>query len=119
MNKENLVKLIKDVFSNANTRFIEIMIDLIELQSNKNKDYAMVDMPWRNFTTVGDALEKYNIITKGNAPMKVALTYAYKQWDSILKMLGREEKGNVESITDKLKDIAVYSVIAIILNEES
>lgn len=112
------MKYIKDAFPNANIKFIEIIVDLIELQSNKNKDYAVLDNPWRNFITVGENLEKYNIITKGNAPMKVALTYTYKQWDSILKMIGKDEKGNVESITDKLRDVAVYSVIAIILNEE-
>jgi len=115
--KKELIKKLKEFCPNGDPRFYEIIADLGILHSAKNSDYASKEEPLRNFTTVGKAMEEYGIITPGNSATKTALMYAYKQWDAALKLLGRNEKGNIEGITDRLNDIAVYAIIARILYE--
>ena len=117
MNKENLIKEMKKLFPNGDPQFYEIIVELADLHNRKNADYATRENPLRNFTTVGNVLEDYGILTKGNPSTKIALAYAYKQWDAALKLLGRSERGNVEGISQRLDDIAVYSIIARILYE--
>jgi hypothetical protein len=117
MNKEELIVEMKKLFSNGDPEFYEIIVDLAELHHMKNGDYASKEEPLRNFTTVGKALEDYNILTKGNPATKIALAYASKQWDAAFKLLGRSEKGDVEGINQRLNDIAVYAIIARILYE--
>lgn len=117
MNKEELIVEMKKLFPNGDPQFYEIIVDLAELHHMKNGDYASRKEPLRNFTTVGNALEDYGILTKGYPATKIALCYAYKQWDAALKLLGRAEKGNVEGVTQRLDDIAVYSIIARLLYE--
>lgn len=117
MKKETLIREIKKLFPNGDPKFYEIIVEMADLHNRKNADYASKEEPLRNFTVVGKALEDYGLITKGNSATKVALIYAYKQWDATLKLLGRNEKGNVEGIVDRLGDISVYSIIARILYE--
>ncbi len=117
MNKENLIKEMKKMYYNGDPRFYEIIVELAELHHDKNGDYASREEPLRNFTTVGTALEDYGLLTKGNSATKIALAYAYKQWDAALKLLGRSEKGNVEGVSQRLDDIAVYAIIARLLYE--
>lgn len=95
--------------------FYRILFELLLLHLRKNRDYGTIKDPLRNFTTVGNALADYGILTKGYPATKIALGYAYKQWDAALKLLGRSEKGNVEGVTQRLDDIAVYAIIAKIL----
>jgi len=117
MNKEELIVEMKRIYFNGDPQFYEILVDLAELHHLKNGDYASKEEPLRNFTTVGNALENYGILTKGYPATKIALAYAYKQWDAAFKLLGRSEKGNVEGILQRLSDIAVYSIIAMLLYE--
>jgi len=118
MKLEDLIKEMKRMFPNGDPLFYELIVELAKLHNDKNADYASKEEPLRNFTVVGNALEKYNIITKGYPATKLALTYAYKQWDAALKLLGRSEKGDVEGVSQRLNDIAVYATIARILYEK-
>lgn len=115
---EDFTKKMRELFPNGDPQFYEIIIELAKLHNDKNADYASKEEPLRNFTVVGNALESYNILTKGYPATKVALGYAYKQWDAALKLLGRSEKGNVEGVSQRLDDIAVYAIIARILYEK-
>jgi len=117
MNKEELIVEMKKLFPNGDPQFYKIIVDLADLHNKKNADYASREEPLRNFTTVGNALENYGILTKGYPATKIALAYAYKQWDAAFKLLGRAEKGNVEGVSQRLNDIAVYSIIARLLYE--
>jgi len=117
MNIEELKTELKKIFPNGDKQFYDILIELADLHNKKNTDYASRQEPLRNFTTVGQSLEGYNILTFGYSATKTALTYAYKQWDAALKLLGRAEKGNVEGVSQRLNDIAVYVIIARILYE--
>jgi len=98
--------------------FYEILEELAKLHSRKNKDYASPEDPLQNFYRVAEWGKKYNLITPGYEPVKVAIIYALKQVDACLKLLGRNEKGGVEGIPERLRDIAVYSIIAEVLYRE-
>ena len=99
-------------------RFYELLSEIAELHSNKNQDYATSDNPLINFTREGNVLEEYGIITKGNPELKYAMTLMSKQIDGVYKMVGNGDSGKAESVADKFRDIAVYSLICMILCEE-
>jgi hypothetical protein len=41
-----------------------------------------------------------------------------KQVDGVMEIVGESKKNTIEELNDKLKDIAVYAILAIILNKE-
>ena len=111
------VGLLKDYIAIGDPDFYRVLFEILMLHLRKNRDYGTKEEPLRNFTTVGNALEDYGILTEGYPATKIALAYAYKQWDAAFKLLGRAEKGNVEGVSQRLNDIAVYSIIARLLYE--
>jgi len=115
--QNELYTTLRQIYPNGNDRFYRVMIELMTLYNDKQSDYATIEEPFRNFTVVGNNLEYYGILTKKHSAIKTAIVYMYKQWDAVLKMVGRGEIGNVESILDKLNDIAVYVIIVRILCE--
>ena len=96
-------------------RFYEIIEELADLHDRKNRDYATPENPLSNFTRVAKMCKQWNLVTEGYEPVKVALIYALKQVDAALKLLGSGKKGGVEGIPDRLRDIAVYAILAEIL----
>ena len=115
--QNELYATLRQIYTNGDSRFYKVMIELMTLYNDKQSDYATIEEPFRNFTVVGNNLEYYGILTKKHSAIKTAIVYMYKQWDAVLKMVGRGESGNVESILDKLNDIAVYVIIVRILCE--
>ena len=99
-------------------RFYELIEELAELHNNKNRDYATPEDPLVNFTRTGELAERYGLIAPGKVGLKMALLYSLKQIDAVFKMVGRGQKETVEGVRDKLRDIAVYAIIAMILEEE-
>lgn len=99
-------------------RFYEILEELADLHDRKNRDYATPENPLSNFTRVGQMCKQWNLVTKGFEPTKVAMIYMLKQVDAANKLLGSGEKGGVEGIPERLRDIAVYSILAEILYTE-
>ena len=94
--------------------FYKIIDELKELHSKKNYQYANLENPLGNFDRVSrlcSKLLKDNI----NKPLAIALINMAKQVDAVYDMVGEGKTDTVENIEDKLKDIAVYAVISIIL----
>ena len=54
-----------------------------------------------------------------NKPLAQALSLMAKQIDAVYDIVGEGKENLVESLDDKLRDIAVYSILCIILIEES
>lgn len=100
-------------------RFYQILKELAELHSRKNKDYASKKNPLQNFNRVAEMCHQYKLITEGNESVKVCMIYALKQIDATLKLLGSNEKGDIEGIPERLRDVAVYCILAEILYEEN
>jgi len=97
--------------------FYQILDELAELHSRKNYMYSTDKDPLSNFRSAGRMVEKLfkpNI----NVPLATALVYMSKQYDGVINIVGEGKTDTVESVRDKLMDIAVYSVLSVILNEE-
>lgn len=98
-------------------KFYEILEELAELHSKKNFDYAGGGDPLGNFQRCGEMIKA--LLSDGDlSDMKSALIFMSKQVDAVIDMIGKGRKEQVEGITDKLNDIAVYAVLARILYEE-
>ena len=98
-------------------KFYEILNELAELHSNKNFQYASQGDPLGNFHRCASMTSK--ILKDGiNKPLATALMYMSKQIDGVYEIVGEGKEGTADSLKDKLMDIAVYSVICMILNNE-
>jgi hypothetical protein len=98
-------------------RFYEIVEELKELHSEKNHDYAAGGNPLGNFNRVSKFLEMYPGLKLSN-PLVIALTYALKQLDAALWILSNGHNAKVEGTSQRLQDIAVYSIIGMIISEQ-
>ncbi len=99
-------------------RFYEIMEELKRLHSDKNKQYASKGDPLSNFRRTGQMISK--MLKPGiNPTLASALSLVSKQIDAIYDIVGEGKEGTVESLRDKLRDVAVYSVIAMVIIEET
>lgn len=125
MNKEEIIAKLREIWQYGDPMFYEIIVELCQLHNDKNRHYATKEDPLQNFYRVGEWLKKYQLVTEGWEPVKVALIYCLKQIDAVLKLLGenKEElfKGTTESvekiegIEGRLNDIAVYMMLARII----
>ena len=89
----------------------------MDLHSRKNADYAGTGRPLGNFERVSKALEAYGITP--SSPAAVALVYMMKQVDAVMYAVGQGRTLDVESVGDRLRDIAVYAVLTKIMLEET
>ena len=103
---------------NGHPRFYEILEQMALLHSRKNSDYATEEEPLANFKRVAEMCKKYKFLTEGYESVKVALIYSMKQIDAAYKLLGLGQKGEVEGFKDRMMDVAVYSILAMILYGE-
>ena len=97
--------------------FYKILEELATLHSSKNYQYSTDKDPLSNFKSAGRMVEKLfkpNI----NVPLATALIYMSKQYDGVINIVGEGKENTVEALEDKLKDIAVYAILCIILNNE-
>jgi hypothetical protein len=97
-------------------KFYEILNKLADLHSKKNYQYATSDDPLANFKRCGFLCNK--LIKIENKPLAMAMFYMSKQIDAVYEMIGENKKDTIEEINDKFMDIAVYSIICMILNDE-
>ena len=98
-------------------KFYEIVEDLKNLHSRKNHDYAAGGDPLGNFKRRSDLYSRYPGLDL-KEPAVVALIDAMKQLDAAFWLLSNKHESKVEGIAERLKDVAVYSVLAMILLEE-
>lgn len=98
-------------------KFYEILEELAQLHSDKNHDYAVGGDPLGNFKRRAEIYSKYPGLDLSD-PVVVALVDAMKQLDAAFWLLSNKHEAKVEGLTNRLKDVAVYSPIAMILEEE-
>lgn len=96
--------------------FYRLLIRMAELHNRKNKQYATLTDPLGNFKRCGELAKK--LIKVDNKALAMALFYMSKQVDAVYEMVGENKKDTVEELEDKLLDIAVYSLISIVLNKD-
>lgn len=106
------------VTGNGHPMFYEILNELAKLHSVKNADYATKADPLSNFNRVGHIIGKF--LKPGvNQSLAACLSLMAKQVDAVYEFVGEGKTHTFEALDDKLKDIAVYSVIAMIIAREA
>ena len=101
---------LRRLYPHGHPKFSEILTELAELHSNKNFDYARGGDPLGNFQRCAKVLE--------TTPISFAWSLVSKQIDAVNWALLQGGLQKVESIRDKLRDIAVYSILMMIMLEE-
>lgn len=101
----------------GHSRFYEILEELAQLHSDKNHDYASGGNPLGNFMRRADLYHRYPGLDLSD-PVVVALVDAMKQLDAALWIKSNKHKPKVEGVLERLKDVAVYAVLAMVLEEE-
>ena len=100
--------------------FNDIVLSLVKLHSDKNHDYARGGDPLGNFKRAADILGKYwHVFATPEGPAILALMYSIKQVDAVLWSLSQGGENVCEGIDGKLRDMAVYSLLALIMVEEA
>jgi len=100
-------------------KFYKILKELADLHNKKNYDYAgKGNNPLGNFKRCGSMVRAL-LKEGGYEDLKVSLIYMSKQIDAVIDMIGNGREAQVEGITDKLNDIAVYAILSRILYEEN
>jgi hypothetical protein len=102
-------------------RGTEILQELASLYARKNADYAEggEQGEFGNFKRVAAFMKLYPGMDWAT-PNGVALVYSFKQLDAALMLLSLKKASVTgEPAEARLRDIAVYSVIGIALQEES
>ena len=101
-------------------RFYELLEKIAKLHNDKNKDYATQAEPLQNFTDRAEIDVKYGTIPEGPRPaFKICMNDLMKQLVAALKLSKYNQEGQVEGVPKRLEDVAVYSLLAIILYEEN
>jgi len=115
-----LEKLIKDLKNGkyyGHPGFYKIILEELELHSNKNKQYATQDDPLANFKRTGRLIKKL-LKPNINPALASAMILMSKQVDAVYEMVGEGKKDTVEELEDKFKDISIYANLCIILLRE-
>ena len=101
---------LREMYPHGHPMFTQLLVEIAELHSNKNFDYARGGDPLGNFKRCAEVLEM--------SPALFAWTLVMKQIDAInwAFLQGGEQK--VESLSDKLRDVAVYALLIMIMLEE-
>ncbi|MGH9404388.1 MAG: hypothetical protein ACRD3D_00970 [Terriglobia bacterium] len=98
--------------------FYKIIEKLKELHSEKNRQYATQDDPLANFRRTGTMIGKF--LKPGILrPLASCLSLMSKQVDAVYEMVGEAKANTTDSLEEKLSDIAVYAILAIVINRES
>jgi len=102
-------------------KFHELLTQIGELHNKKNFDYAEggEQGPLGNFKRIAAIASLYPASYAWHDQTGVALTYMLKQLDAALMMFttGKASKTG-ENINERLRDVAIYALLAIILNDE-
>lgn len=106
-----MVKTLDDLKKlGGHSRFYELLWEIAEIHGRKNKDYAGTEHPLSNLKES----ERFGI-----PAWKGTLVRMSDKWDRIVNLAKHNNPAvKSESITDTLMDLAVYSLLAIILFEE-
>ena len=116
MDKQELTAQLKKLFPNGDPGFIPMFVDLMQLHSDKNFEYAHGGDALGNFNRVAAILAQYPNLKLAD-PSVVCLVYMLKQLDAVLWQMNSGYEGKIEGIVRRLEDIVVYSGIDILLQE--
>lgn len=97
--------------------FNRLLDDEQKLFEAKNHDYAHGGNPMGNFHRVAEILSLYPNLSLSR-PVVVALCYLLKQLDATCWLLSSGHTAQSEGIQDRIRDIAIYAKLMMILEKE-
>jgi len=98
--------------------FYKIVEEIAQLHERKNRQYAMPDDPLGNFRRTGQIISK--MLKPGiNPTLASCLSFMSKQVDGIYEMFGESKTDTPDEMEDKIQDVVVYGIIALILLREA
>lgn len=98
--------------------FNVIVEEIKALHEEKNRQYASGDDPLGNFRRTGQIISK--LLKPGIDPsLASCLAFMSKQVDGVYELFGESKENTIDSLEDKLQDIAIYSIIGMIMVRES
>lgn len=110
MESKELIKKITELKNmGGHPRFYELLLQIAELHARKNHDYAKDKDPLSNLKMC----ESFGI-----TPFQGILVRLSDKWSRITQLSKKQAMVKDESILDTLMDMAVYSLLAIIVKEE-
>jgi hypothetical protein len=111
---EILTKIVSENYPNGHRKFNELMIEMMQLHSDKNKGYAGGGVPLGNFRRVAQIMSLYPNFPI-ESPSGMVIMYCMKHIDRVLWDMSRSLRPSDES----LADIAVYMTILRCINHDS
>ena len=105
------------MYPHGHPMFNDLCNDIMALHSKKNHDYARGGSPLGNFERVGAIQALYPDLDHSD-PAIVAMDYMFKQLDSYLWQKNGKFEGNVEGKIDRLRDVVVYGMICICIEQD-
>jgi len=92
-----------------NPRFHELLKKIADTHDRKNHDYATTEDPFSNFREC----EKFGVKAWQGCLVRMS-----DKWSRLTNLATKDAKVN-ESFEDTLQDLAVYSLICILLREDA
>jgi len=114
--KEEILKQLKEMYPDGHEKYIPILLDLMELHSIKNHDYAAGGSALGNFERVAKFFSLYPNL-KLSDPFVVTMAYMMKQLDAALWLKNAGHTAKVQGIGERMDDIIVYATIGKIIEE--
>ena len=112
LNRAALLRALKEQYPHGHPAFLPMLVEKMQLHSDKNFDYAAGGSPLGNFERVANIFANYPGLRLDD-PLVVMLTYAMKQIDATLWGISAGIEQKVEGPIDRLGDVLVYAGIAI------
>ena len=98
--------------------FKPVCEELVNLHGKKNHQYATKENPLDNFEEGAQFCKHLMSKDAKNKKLTYLLTLMAKQSLAVNKIVGSGQTDTLESVEDKLRDIAIYSIIGIIMCRE-
>jgi hypothetical protein len=120
MRKMNAEQIQEKVYGHP--KFHELLKEIGELHNKKNFDYAEggEQGPLGNFKRIASIAGLYPHTESWSNSTGVALTYMLKQLDAALMMFTTDKTSQTgENLKERLRDVAIYALLAIIIKEET
>jgi len=100
----------------SNRDFLQVLDEIEYLYEEKNYQYASDLDPLGNFRRASAGLSKLLSVDCNDEYRRMqayALALASKQWDGAIEIIAERKTGTVDSLEEKLMDIAIYAIICI------
>jgi hypothetical protein len=95
--------------------FYSLLEEIAKLHNDKNRQYASKENPLGAFERNAVIQGKLYKDSIKNKELACAMSFMGKQIDGAYEIVGCSKENTPDSLEEKLKDVAIYSLLAILL----